>query len=324
MILKFLLIVSIVMQVVSEIIAIRMISRTKFNSAWILFAIAQIILIVQLINQMIYVFQEKQIAVRDMAVWESLILSLCVSIGLFFIPKILNSIDRINQQRQLTEKRLLNTVMLTEERERQRFSKDLHDGLGPLLSSAKMSISSLALLDKDPTHRSIIDNAAYVIDEAIKGAKEISNNLSPHVLVNFGIDRALNNFINRLTIPEGLKIEYRSTLKKERFDSNIETILYRVAGEAINNAIRHAKAERIEVTLTKEGNAVVLSVHDDGIGFNAGKIAPGKGENAKEPPVTGMGLSNILSRVQSVGGEVAINSARNRHTTIRVKIPLNS
>lgn len=324
MILKFLLIVSIVMQVVSEIIAIRMISRTKFNSAWILFAIAQIILIVQLINQMIYVFQEKQIAVRDMAVWESLILSLCVSIDLFFIPKILNSIDRINQQRQLTEKRLLNTVMLTEERERQRFSKDLHDGLGPLLSSAKMSISSLALLDKDPTHRSIIDNAAYVIDEAIKGAKEISNNLSPHVLVNFGIDRALNNFINRLTIPEGLKIEYRSTLKKERFDSNIETILYRVAGEAINNAIRHAKAERIEVTLTKEGNAVVLSVHDDGIGFNAGKIAPGKGENAKEPPVTGMGLSNILSRVQSVGGEVAINSARNRHTTIRVKIPLNS
>ena len=108
-----------------------------------------------------------------------IVVSVCLSIGVMYAHKLFKYIDRLNRQRQLLNKRILTAVLRTEEKARSRFSKELHDGLGPLLSSARMSLSALARDERSPEQKEIIDNTTYVIDEAIRSLREISNNLSP-------------------------------------------------------------------------------------------------------------------------------------------------
>ena len=135
---------------------------------------------------------------QEFFVWLGIITSLCFAGGILIVNKIFNYIARTESQRRISERRILNTVLRTEEKERQRFSKDLHDGLGPLLSSAKMSVSALNSADMSEQNKEIIRNVNYVVDEAIRSLREISANLSPHVLNDFGLSRAISNFINKL------------------------------------------------------------------------------------------------------------------------------
>ena len=109
-----------------------------------------------------------------------IVISICLSIGVMYAHKLFKYIGRLNRQRQLLNKRILTAVLRTEEKARSRFSKELHDGLGPLLSSARMSLSALARDERSPEQKEIIDNTTYVIDEAIRSLREFSNNLSPH------------------------------------------------------------------------------------------------------------------------------------------------
>lgn len=125
-------------------------------------------------------------------------MSLCFAVGILIVNKLLNYIARTESQRRISERRILNTVLRTEEKERRRFSKDLHDGLGPLLSSAKMSVSALSTSDMSAQNQEILRNVTYVVDEAIRSLREVSANLSPHLLDNFGLARAVSNFINKL------------------------------------------------------------------------------------------------------------------------------
>ena len=101
-----------------------------------------------------------------------------------------------------------------------------------------MSISALSSGDTDERNREILRNANYVIDEAIRSLREISVNLSPHILNDFKLSRAISNFINRL--PRGaMRINFSTNLRTERFDMDIEVILYRIVCELINNSLKH-------------------------------------------------------------------------------------
>ncbi len=295
MVLQILLFIALIAQIVAAITAIRLATRTKFNAAWILFFLAIVLLSYQLIGEIFKVIQEKPLSYKPFALWSTVILSLCVAIGIFYTRKIIDYIETINRQRTLTERRLLNTIILTEEKERQRFSKDLHDGLGPLLSSAKMSLSVLNSIEKDKQSKEIIDNTAYVINEAIKGLKDVSNNISPTILLNFGLSRAMNNFVSKLTLPETMNIDFSSNVKEKRFDSNVETVFYRVGCEMINNAIRHSEAKNIFVSIELWGHKLLMKVQDDGIGIPIEKF---------EDEGMGMGLKNIVSRINSLDGTV--------------------
>jgi signal transduction histidine kinase len=233
---------------------------------------------------------------------------------MFYARRLVEYIDRLIFQNSLTAKRILSTILRTEEKERSRFSKELHDGLGPLLSSAKMSLSVLSAEGRSERDAEIIGNTTHVIDEAIRSLREISNNLSPHVLGEFGLGRGIANFVGRLSgIHPATRIDYHTNLQGERFDTDVEVILYRVICELVSNSLRHAGASVVSLSLHYDGAGLTLDYGDDGRGFNpAADGAPG------------MGLSNISSRINTLGGELDIRSSRGEGMHARARIELRN
>ena len=140
-------------------------------------------------------------------------------------------------------------------------------------------------------------NTQRVIDEAIRSLREISNNLSPHVLNNFGLARGINNFVERVATMHNVNIAFRTKLRTERFDPNVEVILYRVTCELINNSLKHSGCSNIDIELTLQNNRLLLNYSDNGCGFSLGDVAE-----------RGMGLSNIRSRISSIGGLLSLDS----------------
>ncbi|MEG0498911.1 MAG: histidine kinase, partial [Alistipes sp.] len=206
MLIKILLIIAIVIQTVATVYAIRLVRTTKYNSIWILFIVGFFLLSVERVIQFMAVSGHS--ISPDTFTYTGVIVSLCLSIGVMYAHKLFKYIGRLNRQRQMLNKRILTAVLRTEEKSRSRFSKELHDGLGPLLSSAKMSLSALAREQQDTEQREILDNTTYVIDEAIRSLREISNNLSPHVLNDFGLARGVQNFIAKSAAMHEAKIRF--------------------------------------------------------------------------------------------------------------------
>jgi signal transduction histidine kinase len=314
MILKILFVIAIVLQFFAVGVAVKLTRVTKYNSSWMLLTLGFILMaIMRLVEFLPYVSDIKPQDYREIFVWGGVITSLAFAIGVFMIQRIFKYMKRVEDSRRLTEKMFLNAIIQTEEKERKRFAKDLHDGLGPLLSSVKMSVSSLAHLKHDEPSREILENTEIVIDEAIKSIKEISDNLSPHVLNNFGLVRALNNFANKINITKTIRINLVSDLKDERFESNLEVVLYRVVCELINNTIKHAHAKKIEINLTKEEEYLSITYKDDGKGFDVDTIMD-------QSANSGMGFSNIYSRINSLKGEIKVESENKKGTLVTIKV----
>lgn len=192
---KVLLYLAIIIQFVAMYYAVRLVRVTKYNAIWILFIIGFVILAGERLLQLVaaYGWELPQLGMT----WFDIVVSICMSIGIVLLDRLLLFIDRLNRHRQLTDRRILTAVLRTEERTRANFSKELHDGLGPLLSSAKISLSALSREEMDESRREIFNNTLYVVDEALRSLREISNNLSPHVLSDFGLSRGVQNFIDR-------------------------------------------------------------------------------------------------------------------------------
>lgn len=311
MILLILLVIAIVLQIFAAGVAIRLTRTTKYNSSWILFTIALVLMCVlqlQDLGQAIAIRNGKgadaALVPKGAYEWVSVITSLCFAVGVFMIQKVLNYIALREEQRRNSEKRILSAVIRAEENQRQTISKELHDGLGPLLSSVKMSISALGSQPLNDRQKEILANADYVINEAVKGLKEISNNLSPHILNNFGVARALSTFINKLQPMCLTRIHFTTNMRDVRFNADKEVILYRVVCELINNTLKHASAEDLWVDMRLErGDTVTAQVRDNGKGFDPEEVISGEEQ--------GMGLSNIASRISSIKGELKIDSAPN-------------
>ena len=311
MVIEILLIISVVLQIVAAIVAIGLIRRTKYNLSWMLFTVALTCMAFMRLAEYVQITSLKTILrlPPEFFVWMGVVTSLCVALGMLLVKRIFNYIASTENQRRISERRILNTVLRTEEKERLRFSKDLHDGLGPLLSSAKMSVSALAADKTDERSREILRNASYVIDEAIRSLREISVNLSPHILKDFGLARAVSNFIGRLP-HSGMRIHFSTNLHAERFDADIEVILYRVICELINNSIKHSGAAEASVSLIRIDSLIRLGYRDNGCGFETGGVEQQEG----------MGIANIRSRISSLKGDFTLSSSPGRGMKALVEV----
>ena len=307
MLIKFLLVVAIVIQTVATVYAIRLVRTTKYNSVWILFMIGFTLLSVERVIQLVRASGQE--LPYEVFIWLGFIISISLSIGVMYAHKLFKYIDRLNRQRQLLNKRILTAVLRTEEKSRSRFSKELHDGLGPLLSSAKMSLSALAGERREEERGEIIANTTYVIDEAIRSLREISNNLSPHVLNDFGLARGVQNFIDKSAAMHDVKIRFTTNLRSERFDTDVEVILYRVICELINNSLKHSGCSQINLSLALRSAVLTLDYSDDGRGFNPQAMLD-----------CGMGLSNIASRINSLNGTFDIASSKDRGMRVGIRV----
>ena len=292
---EILTIVSIVMQFVAIAMSLLLLNHTRYKALWICCIVGLAMLTVER-GLDLGIFGEE--AISDLALaWVGIILSLSYSLSVFFGRLLVRHVERVTQQRRELENRLMTAVLRTEERQRATFSRELHDGLGPLLSSAKMSLSARGRADMDDKSREMLHNTSAVIEEAIRSLREISNNLSPHVLNNFGLVHGIKNFVERVGAMHSREIILRTRLQDERFDANIEVILYRVVCELVNNSLKHSACQRIIIEINKVGNNIVVDYRDNGKGFNIVEV-----ENA------GMGLSNIKSRISSLGGKIRFDS----------------
>ncbi len=292
---KILLIIAIVTQTIATIFAYKLVRTTKYNAIWILFIIGFTVLSTERYMQLIN-FNGGDFS-QTTFYYTGVVVSIGLSVGVMYAHKLFQYIGRLNQQRSLVSKRILTAIIHTEERSRSHFSKDLHDGLGPLLSSAKMSLSALEHAKSAEEKEEIVRNTKSVIDEAIHSLREISNNLSPHILSDFGLARAVTTFIRNGKSSHNIKITFDSNLEKNRYNTDIEVILYRVVCELINNSIKHAECSAINLSLNYHEKLLSLDYRDNGRGFNPEAVID-----------CGMGLSNISSRINSINGQLEITS----------------
>lgn len=304
---EILILISIAMQVVAIAIALHLVNKTKYKALWVCCIISLVLLCVDHLMQF-NIFRGVEVSDLTRG-WVGIIVSLSFSICVVCARLLVDHVDRMAKHRQMLENRFMTALLRTEERSRASFSRELHDGLGPLLSSSKMSLSALNRANLSDSEREILQNTSAVIDEAIRSLREISNNLSPHILNDFGLARGIKHFVDRLGTVRDTKIKFKTTLKDERFDSNIEVILYRVTCELINNSLKHAEATEISVCLSEERGMLVLDYSDNGKGFIYSE------EESK-----GMGLSNMRSRISSLNGKFEIISGEGEGMKAKIAV----
>jgi signal transduction histidine kinase len=292
---KVALIISIVFQLIAAILALGLTRQTKYNISWILISIAFLLIAVRRILDLIPIYYkdlQTEIYIIDRLM--GILISVLLLLGVIFIKRLFKFLKRIDDIRRESENRVLQAIMQTEERERRQLAKDLHDGIGPLLSNIKMSISAL---DKTQIHgfnKTVIENINTLINESITSLKYTSNNLSPHVLENFGLASAVNSFIENINRLGKIDISFNTNIENIRFDGQIETNLYRVICELFQNTVKHAVASNISLLVHFHDGKLIVQYFDDGIGFN-----PDDSDK-----MDGMGISNMHSRLKALNGDI--------------------
>lgn len=307
------LIISIVLQIIAASFALSFIKLTRYRLSWILLSLSFAFMAVRKIIQLVELFKgtpsDTWVMIDE---WLGVVISFMIIVGVILIREIFYSVKRAEIDRVRTERKVLNAVINTEENEKKRFAKDLHDGLGPILSTVKMSLSTLDDRISDPSGIAILNNTNHLVNEAISTIKDISNNMSPHVLSNFGIVSAINTFISKINLTGTVDIDFKSNMENKRLENDKEVVLYRAVCELINNAVRHSGASRIEIELNKHEKFVTLQFNDNGRGFDMSML---RSEDSK-----GMGLSNIETRVKTVGGVFILESTPGKGTSALIKI----
>jgi signal transduction histidine kinase len=307
------LIISIVLQIIAATMALGFMKMTKYRLSWILLSLAFVFMALRKIIQLIeFLWGTPSETWQMIDDWTGVVISFLIIGGVILIREIFFSLKRAESDRLRTEKRVLNAIINTEENERKRFANDLHDGLGPILSTVKMSVSSLSERLTDPAGRVILSNTSHLVNEAISTIKDISNNLSPHVLMNFGLASAISAFTTKINQTKAVLIDFKTNMESHRLENDKEVVIYRAACELINNAISHSGASKIDIELNKLEKFVTLQFYDNGRGFDTSNL--GK-EDTK-----GMGLSNIETRVKTVEGVFVLESTPGRGTSALIKV----
>jgi PAS domain S-box-containing protein len=204
-----------------------------------------------------------------------------------------------------------------QEEERRRIAREIHDGLGQILTAVKFNVE---ILEDSPSlnddeHRRIAD-VKTLLDNVMKEAREISYNLMPSVLDDFGLAPALQLLAERFGVQTGVRVTFVAHGMAERLPATVEIALYRIVQEALTNAVRHGHAKLVAIQVFRSGDEVRLTVEDDGCGMDP--------DRAMERQIvgSGIGLASMRERVNSFRGLLDIESSLGNGTLITVRIPI--
>ncbi len=198
----------------------------------------------------------------------------------------------------------------TLENERKLIAADLHDELGPLLSSVKLQINNLETTD--PGDLTLINKSSGYIDSIITKLREISNDLMPNTLLRKGLKNAIIEFIDH--IQDDYKLPVKFICEQElQLDQDKEINLYRIVQEITHNTVKHAKAGMLIIKITIQDKRLFLMTADNGVGFDY---------FSKIREHSGLGLRNLQSRTEIMGGEFSCVSSPERGTAYTIEIPL--
>lgn len=215
----------------------------------------------------------------------------------------------INQQELATR-----AVIKAEEDERQRIARDLHDGIGQMMSAAKMNLSAFEsrMAFDSQEKRLEFERIIGLVDESCREIRSVSHNMMPNALLRNSLASAIREFIDKIEGPT-LKIHLFTEGLDQRLDANVETVLYRVIQECVNNVIRHAGASTLDITLIRDNEGISATIEDNGKGFDT--------KNAAN--FQGIGMKNILTRVEYLKGTVEFDSAPGKGTAVNIVVPVN-
>lgn len=226
--------------------------------------------------------------------------------------------DELQQQRirELEKDKQLvavGSMLQGQEEERSRLAKDLHDGLGGLLSGVKFSLSNMKdnlVITSD--NMAVFERSLDMIDTSIKELRRVAHNMMPEMLTRFGLDEALKEYCNTINATNLLSVKYQSMGMDTRLEKSIEIIIYRIIQELLNNIMKHATATEAMVQLIREDDRLSIIVEDNGKGFDTSLLSNNKGA----------GLINIRSRVDYLKGHLDIHSEAGKGTLINIEIKI--
>jgi len=207
----------------------------------------------------------------------------------------------------------LNSLMEGQELERKRLARDIHDGIGPILSTVKMNLANIEddIVNPAPILKEKFRRSYQMIDEAAGDLRSISHNLMPKVLSDFGLSEALETLCEKIDATRSINVEFINTGLYDRLDEVTELGLYRICQELINNTLKYAHAKKVTLQLIKRNEAIRLMYEDDGIGFDPEKVT------------NGIGLMNIENRARALAGQSVIDSRPDKGMTATIEIPIN-
>ncbi len=222
--------------------------------------------------------------------------------------------ELLEANRELTAKNeeIKNALYKGQTIERKRVALELHDNLSSLLSAVNMSIQSINPKNLSESEQSVYSNLRHLIQNAYAEVRNISHNILPAELEKNGLSSTLNTLVGQLNQNSPLQFSLSISGLHERLPVEIEFNAYSIVWELINNAIKHAQASAVSICLIRTESGITLSVSDDGVGLIEGKLK------------RGVGLQNIQTRLESLGGSFDTPVAATKGTTVLINIPIES
>lgn len=219
--------------------------------------------------------------------------------------------EKMNQQKIISSK-----IIENQENEQNRIAKDVHDGIGQMLTGLKYNLESIDLKNIDKA-KIKVDQLKLQAEDIIKGIRTATFNLAPPELTDHGVVPAITKLTQELAKLTGKNIVlYSKTNFNQRLDSLVEINIYRITQEAINNAIKYAESTHIIVTITHTEKMLSIVIDDNGKGFIPSKVEKKKNGDG------GMGLTFMQERIKYINGRIFLNSEPNKGTKVTLNVPL--
>ena len=219
----------------------------------------------------------------------------------------LQLLDRENQRK------MLEAIINTQEREKQYFAGELHDGLGQLLSTVFMNLNNIEKkieTSEDTRLGQLIKDTKSITQDSINEVRNLSRKLMPEVLSDFGLKQAISDMAGKVNESGNMIVRFYCDSTK-RFSEEIEKSVFRISQELLNNTIKNAEASIVFMTIQQKGSELIFIYEDDGIGMD---ITESKGK--------GMGLISVESRVSYLRGSINFESEKNKGIKFTINIPM--
>jgi signal transduction histidine kinase len=269
----------------------------------------------------------QNLAINQKSVYNKLLIALLsaiVLIALFGYRNIRHRQQLARQQHDLQmhqiselekDKRLVavDSMMKGEENERSRLAKDLHDGLGGLLSGVKYTLSNMKdNLIITPDNQAVFERSLDMLDTSIKELRRVAHNMMPEMLVKYGLDETMKDYCSSINATQLIAVKYLSVGMDVRMDSSMEIIIYRIVQELLNNVLKHASATEVLIQLIHEQDRLSIIVEDNGKGFDTSILDTRKAA----------GFASIRSRVEYLKGQLEVNSEPGKGTLVNIEFKI--
>jgi signal transduction histidine kinase len=220
---------------------------------------------------------------------------------------------RMKTQLMTQQENATKAVIQAEENERQRIARDLHDGVGQMMSAAKMNLSAFEsdFGFENEEQKKTFNKIIQLVDESCREVRTVSHIMMPNALLRNSLASAIREFADKIRDPR-VNIHVYTRGLEQRLDPSMETVLYRVVQECVTNAIRHAGATTLDISLIREQDEITGTIEDNGRGFDPATLEKNEG----------IGLKNIRSRIGYLKGTVDFDSMPGRGTVVAFHVPL--